>query len=407
VARTVKDTNLGTRAARAKLAARHKPYWRTIDPGRHLGYYKGARGGSWIARRYAGGGRYDEFQLGTADDTHDADGVEVLTFAQAQEKARGWFSEGAAKAGPMIVKQAIAAYVEYLKAEKRTGDDTERRLAKHVPSKLQDRRIAELTRDELDKWKRGMVRRDPEDPEMERRSKDTANRVLTMLKAALNQAFADETKNIPTDKAWRTVKPFHNVGRSRQVHLDPAQVTRLINSTEGAFRKLVIATLLTGSRPAPGEVAQARVRDFRADLHTLSILHSKTGPRDVVLTKEGVRFFEEITAGRDPDALLLPKDDGTAWGYNHQLRPMREAAKRAKLSEGTCMYSLRHTYASQSILAGMNLKLLAENMGTSIRMLEQHYAKFIAASRAKLIEDAAPKLGLPRSNIASMTAAGG
>jgi hypothetical protein len=75
---------------------------------------------------------------------------------------------------------------------------------------------------------------------------------------------------------------------------------------------------------------------------------------------------------------------------------MREAVKRAKLPEDTCMYSLRHTYASQSILAGMNLKLLAENMGTSIRMLETNYGKFIASSRRKLIEESAFKIGLPK-----------
>jgi hypothetical protein len=45
----------------------------------------------------------------------------------------------------------------------------------------------------------------------------------------------------------------------------------------------------------------------------------------------------------------------------------------------------------------MNLKLLAENMGTSIRMLEVHYGKFIAASRQKLVEESAFKLGLTPS----------
>jgi site-specific recombinase XerD len=81
---------------------------------------------------------------------------------------------------------------------------------------------------------------------------------------------------------------------------------------------------------------------------------------------------------------------------------MRDAVKRAKLPKGTSMYTLRHTNASQSILAGMNLKLLAENMGTSIRMLEVHYGKFIAASRQKLVEDSAFKLDLKPSKVTAM-----
>jgi site-specific recombinase XerD len=82
---------------------------------------------------------------------------------------------------------------------------------------------------------------------------------------------------------------------------------------------------------------------------------------------------------------------------------MQEAVKRAKLPDDCTVYSLRHTYASQSILAGMNLKLLAENMGTSILMLEEHYGKFIAKTKQKLVEETGFRLGLKRGNIESIS----
>jgi integrase len=235
-----------------------------------------------------------------------------------------------------------------------------------------------------------------------RRAKDTANRILTMLKAALNRAYADEANGIPSDRAWRTVKPFRDVGRPRTIALEAAQRQRLINATSGAFRNLVIAILLTGSRPAPGEIAQARVRDFHPDLGIIHIAHSKTGRRDVPLTREGITFFKGLAAGRDPDTLLLPKDDGTAWGYNHQVRPMREAAVRAKLPKGANMYCLRHTFATEHIMRGTDLVSLADLMGTSVRMLEQHYAHVIAAHKRKLVEAADFKLGLKKSNVVSI-----
>src|SRR5690349_8276718 len=92
MARTVRDASLETRAARARLKPRHKPYYRLIDQGSHLGYYKGGRGGSWSARYFLGAGKYAEQKLGAADDTQDADGAAVLSFAQAQQKARDWFA---------------------------------------------------------------------------------------------------------------------------------------------------------------------------------------------------------------------------------------------------------------------------------------------------------------------------
>src|SRR4029077_10091672 len=105
----------------------------------------------------------------------------------------------------------------------------EGRLRKHVYPRLGKRPIRALTTAEIEKCKRAMIRRDPEDPEVERRSKDSANRVLSMFKAALNRAFHDASNKIPSDAAWRKVKPFRDVGRARQVHLDVKQSTRLIN----------------------------------------------------------------------------------------------------------------------------------------------------------------------------------
>ena len=95
MARTVKDTNLDSRAARSRLAARAKPYFRLIDQGAHLGYYKGARGGRWVARYFLGKGQYAQTTLGAADDVRDANGKDVLDFAQAQAAARDFFDRKA------------------------------------------------------------------------------------------------------------------------------------------------------------------------------------------------------------------------------------------------------------------------------------------------------------------------
>jgi integrase len=402
MARTVKDANLQNRTVRAKLKPQKKPYWRSIAPNRHIGYYRGARGGAWIARRYIGDGRYEEQRLAVADDVFDADGVEVLSFGEAQEKARAWFTQQVApKPGAMTLQQAIDAYVAYLHAEKRSGVDAERRLKQLVPSKLAVRPVAELTRREIEAWRNGMVKRAPADADAERRSKDSANRVLTMLRAALNRAAADEDNAIPSDKAWRAVKPFKDVSRPRSLMLDAAQRQRLINATSGALRDLIIATLYTGSRPAPGEIAQARVRDFHADLGVVTV-SGKTGSRDVPLSDEAVRWFQSIAAGKMPDALLLPQDDGTAWRTGNHTPAMREAVRRAKLPRSASMYTLRHTFASEHIMAGTGLKTLSDLMGTSIKMLEDHYGHVLASHKRKVVEAAGIRLGLKGENVTPM-----
>src|SRR5262249_47424203 len=153
-----------------------------------------------VARfRPPAGGAYRKTTLGKADDTGDADGVTVLEFAQAQEKARAWFAEQlepviAAANRAYTVESGIDSYLEFLTAKNpRTAGDRERRLDLHLMPTLGSRPVGELDQETIERWHRGMVTKDT-DPEAVRRSKDTANRVLTMLKAALNYVYADPKK---------------------------------------------------------------------------------------------------------------------------------------------------------------------------------------------------------------------
>ena len=50
------------------------------------------RSATWIARRRNERGIYRETKLGLADDLQDANGDTILDFAQAQRKARTWWT---------------------------------------------------------------------------------------------------------------------------------------------------------------------------------------------------------------------------------------------------------------------------------------------------------------------------
>ncbi len=87
--------NLENREVRSRLTSRQDPYWRLLDTGRYLGYYKGSELRIWIARLSRGKGRNREARVGLADDFGDADGTAILDFIQAQAAARNWFAEQA------------------------------------------------------------------------------------------------------------------------------------------------------------------------------------------------------------------------------------------------------------------------------------------------------------------------
>jgi hypothetical protein len=121
MARTVRDTQLETRTARLRLASRGKPYWRMLQSGLHLGYRRlRTGGGTWAGRRFCGKGRYVERQLGFADDFQEPDGTTVLSFREAQDATRLWWTAEQRRAlgleeqprGAYSVAMALEDYVK-------------------------------------------------------------------------------------------------------------------------------------------------------------------------------------------------------------------------------------------------------------------------------------------------------
>jgi integrase len=417
VARKVKDSTLDSRTARTKLQPRGKPYYRQIDPGLHLGYRRLAGGvGKWVVRLYCGEQDYITDTIATADDMSDANGVDVLSFYQAQDKARAMRDARSKMAagitGPYTVAQALADYFAFLRSEGRPDylvDDTERRAKALIESELGDVEIAGLTTKQLRDWRDNLVKagartrsgkgpqrhRPITDEDALRKRRASVNRNWATLRAALNHAFREG--NAPTDREWRKLKPFRGVDGKRTSFLTVVEAKRLINASEPDFRSLVQAALLTGGRYS--SLTNLKVRDFHPNAGTIDLRTRKGNGSErvfsVTITQdEGVPFFKRACAGRAGDELMFTKADGGAWGTNHQTEPMREACKRAKITE-VGFNQLRHTWASLAVMAGTPLLVVAKNLGhTSTKMVEAHYAHLAPSYVNEAIRQGAPRFGI-------------
>lgn len=431
MARRTPDARLESRESRSRLTSRGKPHYRLLEPGLHIGYrrLKGRKGrpavaGTWVARHYHGGGSYVVEKIGTADDFSDADGTIILSFAQAQDKARAHMVRRAQSAngvtGPLTVRAAVESYLEFLEANRKSAVDARHRVKAHIYPTLGSIQVTSLSTDLLRKWHAGLVRARPRartkpgkaqqhrafdgSEEAIRRRRSSANRVLTILKAALNHAFYDG--KTPTDAAWRKVKPFKGVDAARIRYLSIAEATRLINASDPEFRSLVQAALQTGCRY--GELTRLEVHDFNPDSGTLAVRQSKSGkPRHVVLTDEGVAFFTQLAAGRSGSELLLRRANGEAWRASHQGRPMAVACGRAKIKPSISFHCLRHTWASHAAMNAVPLLVVAKNLGhADTRMVEKHYGHLAPSYVAEAIRAGAPKFGFkPDRKIAALSKA--
>ena len=427
MARTLKDAKLDTRASRLRLRTRREPYWRSISEGLAVGYRKGTKGGTWIARHYSAehGRRYRS--IATADDVADADGEHVLSFAEAQEAARRWFAQlarqdrGEVRSGPYTVRECLAEYLTWLQGHRKTGGDARYRIDTHMAPKLGDIQCNRLTTAEIQKWLRDLAASrarlrskkdakkpnlrelDKDDHEAIRRRRSSANRTLTVLKAALNRAWREG--KIPSDEAWRRVEPFEEADAARVRYLTVAEAKRLLNASDPDFRRIAQAALVTGARY--GELTALRVADFNPDSGTIHVRTSKSGKgRHIVLNDEGVALFKSLASGKAGDALLLTKADGSTWYKSHQARPMAEACKQAKIAPAVSFHILRHTWASLAVMAGGPLMVVARNLGHSdTRMVEKHYGHLAPSYIADAIRAAAPNFDIkPEHKVVSIDA---
>lgn len=431
----VRDAKLETRAARLRLPVGPEPHWRGIGKGLHLGYRRLATGGSWTARRRTAAGRYRETSLGIADDHTDADGLKVLDYGQAQAKAQAWHTrEGRLEAGldpdtgepprkpqdgpqTYTVAQAMADYLAWFRRHRKAVGRVEHVVNAWIVPALGDEPCEALTAERLRAFHervadspprartaKGKTQQhrafDPTDTDARRARQASANRVWTVLRAALNHAYRDG--KIGSDQAWRRVRPFRAVGASRIRYLSDDEARRLVNACEPDFRRLVQAALLTGARL--GELAALTAADYRTGPGVVLIRVSKSGKaRHVVLADEGRAFFDQVSAGLAGEARLFTTADGATWDQANHHRPLGLACRAAKIDPPITFHGLRHTYASRLAMRAVPLQVIADQLGhADTRMTMQHYAHLAPSYVADVIRGAAGSIGIVELSAVAM-----
>jgi integrase len=316
----------------------------------------------------------------------------VLSFAEAQAKAREWFQKlarGDGRTGPYTINQALNDYVaDY---ERRGGRDRSRlewAIDANIRPALGGTLIASLTRQKIERWHlavattpaRVRTGRDQEqryfggdmDDDALRRRRATANRVLTILRATLNLAAKNGRADDP--EQWRRARPFRGVNTAKVRYLSDDETRRLVEGCDGEFRPLVTAALLTGARY--GELAALTFADFNAEARTLYIARSKSGrARHTYLTDEAVGLFAGIVAGKSGAALIFTRKNGAPWRHSNQIFLMRDACRAGQISPAIGFHILRHCHASRLAMRGVPMGVIAAQLGHSnTRITEKHYA---------------------------------
>ena len=181
------------------------------------------------------------------------------------------------------------------------------------------------------------------------------------------------------------------------------QRTRLIRELLSIYVPFMAAT---GMRPGTeAEFLEWRhidveIRDGQPVLH-FRLQRGKRGPRNFVahnscwLLLEKLRQLSPDLADRPLEEILKKRiakrvfrlSDGTV--PDNLNKPFRNMLEESKLlncpvtNKERSLYSLRHYYATQRLLEGIPIHDLAEQMGTSVKMITDHYSHLTPLMKAK------------------------
>jgi integrase len=448
MSKTLAEAQITTAKARSRLEL--GVHRRRLDAEAHLGYRKGKRGGVWLVRwrnRHEGG-NYKQTPAGITNDINDKPADGILTFEQAVRTAREVVArartEAASQAaGPApTVRSAVESYVNERDARerRRTGRDIrsdagtklrryllgQEKRGNQEAAPLASVHLHALKEDDLITWREGL----PADLKV-----TTKQRLVNDLKAALNAAWprlsADRKKLNPTFlaivKAGFKAERIDDdddvsVARDNQILTDN-EVGAILQAVcevdqeqgfDGDLYRVVVCLTATGARYA--QARRMRVGDLQVSARRLMVPGSykgrggNSGSVPVPVGEDVIDVLLPAIAGRPSDAPLFERwiheqePGGVAWKRSERgpwkraelARPWKAIRERAGMPE-VIPYALRHSSIVRGLRKGLPIQQVAKLHNTSVKMIERHYAKYIATALEDLARAAVVSL-VPRSD---------
>ena len=326
----------------------------------------------------------------------------------------------ARRTAPVTLGAVMAAYEADARERATRWQGSEAYRAAFVLATLgRDTAVADLTPARAVEWRRELRARRGRAPLANR----SLNAYTTLLQAALNHAVT--LGMIPAN-------PLAGLKRLPEVQREPPALTerqvaalfaalpaweRLYDSPDERRRPRVdLATRVylgyyTGGRPE----ALDALRWSQIDLRRAVLRYSSKGHEGIVVPLDPpllarLRSLHAARAPR-PGDLILPSADGggVVTDFRHQWRPLVRLANTAlpaaeQIPADRSIHCLRHSRITHWLQAGVPPQAVAQLVGTSLAMLQRHYAHLMVRSltdelararrhRALRAVDAAAKTG--------------
>jgi Site-specific recombinase XerD len=205
----------------------------------------------------------------------------------------------------------------------------------------------------------------------------TVNRELACLKCMLNKAIE---WGKASDNPVRKVKLFKE-NNKRIRYLEKEEIRKLIANCPGNLQPIVIAAVFTGMRKS--EILTLQWKNINFDLGIIYLLDTKNGERREVLMNDTVKRA----------LVAVPKHPDSSYVFCHKSgKPYYNVRKSFDATLKKCdiidfrFHDLRHTFASQLVMMGIDLKTIQELMGHKSIEMTLRYSHLSPDHKKKAVE---------------------
>ena len=183
-----------------------------------------------------------------------------------------------------------------------------------------------------------------------------------------------------------TLKQVRNVrflkeNNKRLRFLDVNECKRLISCCSKHLKPIVITALNTGMRR--GEILSLKWEQVDLKHGYISLRDTKSGEgRDIPINNTLERLFKEMPHSIESIYVFTGKDGDP---YKGVKRSYNTALRNAEIY-GATFHSLRHTFASQLIMAGVDLTSVQELLGHKSLNMTLRYAHLAPEHKTKAVK---------------------
>ncbi len=241
-------------------------------------------------------------------------------------------------------------------------------LLKHLCTCFAGKSLAEITPQSIEQYKSERIRAV---------APATVNKELACLKCMFNKAISWGKFN---DNPVRKVKLLKEDNK-RIRYLEREEIRRLIDSCALHLRPIVIVAVFTGMRKS--EILGLKWQNIDIERGIVYLLETKNGERREVIINDTVKRTLIAVPKNPASPYVFCEEDGRP--YANVRKSFDTALKKCGIINFH-FHDLRHTFASQLVMSGVDLKTVQELLGHKSIEMTMRYSHLSPSHKKRAVE---------------------